>query len=193
MKETIVLGVGNVLQKDDGIGVYAATYLEHNFTCKPNVRFINGGVEGINLLNTFLECERIIVLDTLMLDDAPGSIYNIPVHELEGLGVNSGGAHEVGVLQVFEMIELLGHTMPECQLIGIIPEHITFEMALSETLHVRFQEYIHAVMGQLNAWGIELKFSDTPLTLRRIIETTRYPETLLGAEIVDAFDPIEDM
>jgi hydrogenase maturation protease len=179
MKRTAVLGIGNVLQKDDGIGVYATTYLKHNLTCKPEITFINGGVEGINLLNTFLEYDEMIVLDTLMLDDAPGSIYNIPAKELSGLGVNSGGAHEVGVLQVFEMIELLGHTMPTCHLIGIIPEHITFEIALSNTLHVSFNDYIATVIAQLNNWNITTSMAPNPLSLERILTHVRHPEQVV--------------
>ena len=51
----VVLGVGNVLEEDDGIGIYAAAYLRANYTLSPHVQVIDGGVEGINLLNLFLE------------------------------------------------------------------------------------------------------------------------------------------
>jgi len=49
----VILGTGNVLQKDDGLGVYAATYLKNNYTFSPAVEIINGGVEGINLFSVF--------------------------------------------------------------------------------------------------------------------------------------------
>ncbi len=49
--KTILLGIGNVLQKDDGIGIYAAEYLLHNYSFSPNLSIINGGVEGIKLLD----------------------------------------------------------------------------------------------------------------------------------------------
>lgn len=177
-KKIVVLGVGNILEKDDGIGVYATSYLDANFTCKPEVQFINGGVEGINLLNTFLDNDQIIILDTIMLDDEPGSIYNIPSHELSGLGVNSGGAHEVGVLQVLEMIELLGHEMPESNIIGIVPEQVTFEMGLSECLHVRFENYINTVIHYLEACGIETIPKEESSSLKRIIQHFQHPELL---------------
>ncbi len=175
-KRIIVLGIGNLLEKDDGIGVYATTYMERNLTCKPHVAFINGGVEGINLLNTFLECDEMTVLDTIMLDDEPGSIYNIPSDKLAGLGVNSGGAHEVGVLQVMEMIELLGHTMPRTHVIGIIPQEITFEIGLSETLSAKAEAFINTAIAHLRESGIEVERKTPEIALETIIEQFRHPE-----------------
>ena len=46
-----ILGIGNVLQKDDGLGVYASTYLKENYSFSKDVSIINGGVEGINLFS----------------------------------------------------------------------------------------------------------------------------------------------
>ncbi|HHD83588.1 MAG TPA: hydrogenase expression/formation protein, partial [Campylobacteraceae bacterium] len=51
----VLLGIGNVLQKDDGIGVYAAEYLLRNYTFSPEISIINGGVEGIKLLDIFID------------------------------------------------------------------------------------------------------------------------------------------
>ncbi len=175
-RRIFVLGIGNLLEKDDGIGVYATAYMARNFTCNPHVEFINGGVEGINLLNTFLECDEMIVLDTIMLEDAPGSIYNIPSDKLAGLGVNSGGAHEVGVLQVMEMIELLGHTMPKTHVIGIIPQEITFEIGLSETLNETAEAFINTAMAQLRSSGVEVTRKSPEIALHTIIEHFRHPE-----------------
>ncbi|HHH72856.1 MAG TPA: hydrogenase maturation protease, partial [Sulfuricurvum sp.] len=110
--KTALLGVGNILEYDDGIAVYAAAYLEANYRFTPDVNIINGGVEGINLLDVFIEHDRILILDAIEIEDAPGSIYHIPAAELTGYGLNSGGAHEVGVLQCLDMLELMGRPQP---------------------------------------------------------------------------------
>ena len=60
MNELAILGVGNILEKDDGIAIYATKYLEVNYSFEPCVDIINGGVEGINLLNMFMEYKHII-------------------------------------------------------------------------------------------------------------------------------------
>ncbi|MDD2949910.1 MAG: HyaD/HybD family hydrogenase maturation endopeptidase [Sulfuricurvum sp.] len=172
----VVLGVGNVLEEDDGVGIYAAAFLKANFTFNDRVHIINGGVEGINLLNLFLENAYIIILDTINLDDTPGSIYNIPSYELSGYGLNSGGAHEVGVMQCLDMIELMGHPMPESNVIGIVPKSITFHMGLSAELEERFEAYIGAIIGYLkSSYGVDVVKKETSKSLLEIIEEFKYP------------------
>lgn len=171
----IVLGVGNVLEEDDGIGIYACAYLNANYTFSPDIEVINGGVEGINLLNLFLDNERIIILDTINLDDEAGSIYNIPSYELSGYGLNSGGAHEVGVMQCLDMIELMGYPLPESNVIGIIPQSITFHMGLSDALENRFNDYIKTVINYLKTIEIEAISKGTFTSLTEIIEGFKYP------------------
>jgi hydrogenase maturation protease len=172
---TVVLGVGNVLEEDDGIGIYACAYLTANYTFTPEIEIINGGVEGINLLNLFMEHEQIIILDTINLDDEAGSIYNIPSYELSGYGLNSGGAHEVGVMQCLDMIELMGHPLPESNVIGIIPKSITFHMGLSDELSEHFSSYINTVINYLKTLNISSKENEIQKNLHEIIEEFKYP------------------
>lgn len=172
---TVVLGVGNVLEEDDGIGIYACAYLNANYTFSPEIQVINGGVEGINLLNLFMEHDRIIILDTINLDDEAGSIYNIPSFELSGYGLNSGGAHEVGVMQCLDMIELMGRSLPESNVIGIIPKSITFHMGLSDMLSKQFDNYINTVINYLETINISSKQNEIQKSLIEIIEEFKYP------------------
>jgi len=165
----IILGIGNVLQKDDGIGVYAATYLQQNYTFTPEVEIINGGVEGINLFSVVERSDKLLILDSIELGDEPGSIYLIPSHELGGHGLNSGGAHEIGVLQVLDMLELQGKPLPDATVLGIIPHHITFEIALSETLTETFEGYIKVALKFLRDSGIEVTPKEEEVSLEKII------------------------
>ena len=169
----IVLGIGNVLQKDDGIGVYAATYLQQNFTFTPEVEIINGGVEGINLFSVVERSKELLILDSIHLNDEPGSIYLIPSHELGGHGLNSGGAHEIGVLQVLDMLELQGKPLPDATVLGIIPHHITFEMALSQTLTEAFEGYINVALKFLRDTGIEATPKEKKISLEEIVADVR--------------------
>ena len=160
----VILGIGNVLQKDDGIGVYAAEHLLHNYTFLPEINIINGGVEGINLLDIFIENKEVVILDTIALNDEPGSIYNIPAQELGGYGLNSGSAHEIGVLQCLDMLDLQGKPRPKSNIIAIIPQEIAFEFALSDTLQSRFDDYIKVILHDLSQRGIQAqKCSGIPL------------------------------
>ncbi len=165
----VILGIGNVLQKDDGFGVYASTYLKKNYTFSKNVEVIHGGVEGINLFSIFEENNHILILDSIELDDEPASIYLIPSYELNGHGLNSGGAHEIGVLQCLDMLELQGKDQPKATILGIIPQHVTFDMALSSTMEEAFEGYINVALNYLKKEGIEAIQNEKITTLKEIL------------------------
>ncbi len=169
----VILGIGNVLQKDDGIGVYTATYLQRNFTFTPEIEIINGGVEGINLFNVIERTDQLLILDAIEIEDEPGSIYLIPSHELSGHGLNSGGAHEIGVLQVLDMLELQGKPLPDATVLGIVPHHVTFDFALSDTLKEAFEGYIQTALHFLNKAGIEATPNERNISLEEIIQEVK--------------------
>jgi hydrogenase maturation protease len=174
----VILGIGNVLQKDDGIGVYASKYLLENYIFTPNIQIINGGVEGINLLDIFIENDDIIILDTISINDTPASIYNIPSEKLGGYGLNSGSAHEIGVLQCLDMLDLQELPRPKSNIIAIIPKDITFEFNLSDTLKDAFQSYIDVVLKDLSKRDI--KFKKTANTsLDKIINSFKDPSGVM--------------
>ena len=164
-----ILGIGNILQKDDGFGVYASTYLKENYTFSKNINIINGGVEGINLFSVFEESNNILILDTIELKDNPSSIYLIPAKELTGHGLNAGGAHEIGVIQCLDMLELQGKNLPKATVLGIVPAEITFEIDLSKTLKDAFDGYIKVALNFLKKEGIEGVLKDEIVSLEEIV------------------------
>ena len=168
-----LLGIGNILQKDDGFGVYASTYLKENYTFNEEINIINGGVEGINLFSIFEESRNILILDTIEIEDNPASIYLIPATELSGHGLNSGGAHEIGVLQCLDMLELQGKELPSATVLGIVPAHITFDIDLSDTLKEAFDGYIKVALSFLKKEGIYSYLKEDIISLQDIIKNIK--------------------
>jgi hydrogenase maturation protease len=176
MRELAVLGVGNILEKDDGVAVYASKYLEHNYNFEPELEIINGGVEGINLLNMFMEYKHIIILDAIEIDDVPGSIYHIPSNKLTGYGLNSGGAHEIGVLQCFDILELMGREIPKSSVLGIVPHEIDVYIGLSEIMQKKFLGYIDTLLKILQELNIEVIQKKKLVSLKTVIEEFKHPQ-----------------
>jgi len=164
-----IIGIGNVLEKDDGLGVYASTYLQKNYTFTPNIEIINGGVEGIHLLNVLEEANHLVILDSLELNDKPTSIYAIPAQEISGYGLNNGGAHEIGIIQCLDIIELQGKEIPQAIVIGIVPAEVTFEFGLSKELIEAFESYISVVLKYLQKHNIKYQQKEKIVTLKEII------------------------
>ena len=170
-----IIGIGNVLQKDDGLGVYAASYLRQNYNFSEEVNIINGGVEGIHLLNVLEESNHVVVLDCLQLNDAPASIYAIPAKEISGYGLNNGGAHEIGILQCMDMMELQGKEIPKAIVIGIVPAEVTFEFGLSTELVEAFEGYISVVLQYLKKENVVTTKKEANITLQSIMKQAKDP------------------
>ena len=179
MKNLAVLGVGNILEKDDGIAIYASSYLEKNYAFSPEIDIINGGVEGINLLNLFMEYKYILILDAIEIEDEVGSIYHIPSSELTGYGLNSGGAHEIGVIQCFDILELMGKEIPKSSVLGIIPHEIDVHIGLSDSMREKFDTYIQTLLKILKDFEIKVVEKDKKVSLEKIIEKFRNPQSSL--------------
>jgi hydrogenase maturation protease len=170
-----IIGIGNVLQKDDGLGVYAASYLHENYTFSPKVEIINGGVEGINLFNVLEDSDHVVVLDCIQIDDKPTSIYAIPAKEISGYGLNNGGAHEIGILQCMDMMELQGKEIPKAIVIGMVPKEVTFEFGLSYEVVDAFKGYISVILQYLSKEGVTYKKKIGYISLKKIIQKAKDP------------------
>ncbi|CAA6805205.1 MAG: Hydrogenase maturation protease (EC [uncultured Sulfurovum sp.] len=171
----VIIGIGNILQKDDGLGVYAASYLNENYTFSEEIEIINGGVEGIHLLNVLEENNHVVVLDCLQLNDNPASIYAIPAKEISGYGLNNGGAHEIGILQCMDMMELQGKEVPQAIVIGIVPAEVIFEFGLSPELVDAFESYISVVLQYLDKHNIKYTKKTTFTSLQEIMNRAKDP------------------
>jgi len=168
MKKVAVIGVGNLLFCDDGIGVIAAEYLRQNFIFEPEVEIVDGGTLGFGLFEYFMKYENVLILDTLSMDDEAGAIYKIPSKELLGFGGYKKTAHEVEVVQMLEICQL-HETKAEVNIIGIVAKDVkSAKIGLSKVLRSRFASLIQTVINMLEELGVEVVQKDN-LNLDAII------------------------
>ncbi|HEX5670212.1 MAG TPA: HyaD/HybD family hydrogenase maturation endopeptidase [Sulfuricurvum sp.] len=175
MKSIAVIGVGNILFMDDGIGVYAAKYLETNYRFDPAIDIIDGGTLGFNLMHYFSHYDQVILLDTLSIDEEAGSIYHLPSDVLLGLGDTRRTVHEVEVTQMIELASLID-AKAYISVIGIIPSDIqTVAMDLSPIVIERFGIFIQTLLSVLKEAGITVIQKDSTALLGEILESYRAP------------------
>ncbi|KIM12757.1 MAG: peptidase [Sulfuricurvum sp. PC08-66] len=172
-----LLGIGNVLACDDGVGVYACHYVRAHYSFSPQIHIVDGGVEGMALLDYFATYAHVVLLDAIAIEDEAGAMYIIPAQELAGYGLNSGGAHEVGAIQCMDMLELLGKPLPQAHVIGIVPHDTSYAIALSIPLREAFGRYIETIVERLSQWGITATPKESSVTLEEIIEGFRVPKS----------------
>ncbi|MBI9090316.1 MAG: HyaD/HybD family hydrogenase maturation endopeptidase [Desulfobacterium sp.] len=140
MKKLLVLGVGNILLMDEGIGVHAVHELMKE-TWPEDVDFIDGGTFTQDIFYLFQEYEIILVLDIVKAGKEPGTIYRLGEDDLRKDESQTLSLHDIDLLDSLSMTELMGHK-PELHVLGIEPEKIDWDMELTPTLKKRFPHYL---------------------------------------------------
>lgn len=167
-----VIGVGNILYQDDGLGIYASQFLVQNYHFLPGIDVIDGGTLGMNLLRYFQQYERLIVLDALSVSEnsPPGSVYSMSAKQLQSFGAYRQTAHEVEVLQTLEMGALVGG-MAEIQVIAMVPEDInSVAIGLTEEVENSLPHLVETAVQQLRQWGITVTPKSDSYSLAQLIQ-----------------------
>jgi len=124
MRKVLILGIGNILHRDDGLGVYIVRQMEESGVALPEgVELLDGGTAGFDLLGLIDGYDKIVIVDALRTDDRPGSIYRFtPEHAVERRAQFS--LHEVGIMEVIRTLRIMDHN-PEIEFVGIVPANIS--------------------------------------------------------------------
>lgn len=171
MKKNIVIGVGNMLFKDEGIGIYASEYIKQNYDFDDkDLEIIDGGTLGFKLMSYFQDYENVIILDTVSINDVSGSIYRLPSDVLLGLGSYRKTAHEVEIVEMLEIVSVL-ETHANVIILGIIPEDIvSVEIGLTKKMEDKFDEYILNIIKEIESLGIKAT-KENNLSIKDIVKS----------------------
>ena len=133
-KKVLILGIGNMLHKDDGLGVFIVNEIINSVKDLPKyVEVADGGVLGYDLLPLMSGREKIVIVDALKMGDEPGSIYKFPAKHLTDTN-NKFSLHEMGVKKIIDMLSITGEN-PEIEIIGVVPDDInSLEIGISDSV-----------------------------------------------------------
>jgi hydrogenase maturation protease len=144
----VILGVGNLLLSDEGVGVHIANELL-KMNLPPEVSVIEGGTDGFRLLNIITEADRLIIIDAVKGDAPPGSIYRFDIGEVQNSPSGfKTSVHQIGILEVLDLSELIGKT-PHTTVIGIEPKSLEMGMELSPEIKTKIPKIIQLVLDEL--------------------------------------------
>jgi hydrogenase maturation protease len=146
-KKVAIIGIGNLILRDEGVGVHAVRVLEEQ-SLPPGVEVIDGGTDTMELLPVIQEAERIIVIDALRGGEKPGTIYRLSPDDLMGETERPLSLHQVGLLEVLGMARQLGGE-PQVVIIGVEPKEISWGMELTPEVQARLSRVIDAVFEEL--------------------------------------------
>lgn len=151
---TLVLGIGNTLLSDEGVGVHAIHYLQKHHQDIPQVNYIDGGTLSFTLAAEIEEAENLIVIDAAQLHAEPGTVktfVNDAMDEFLGQG-NKRSVHEVGLLDLMHISRMTGHFPKQRMLIGIQPQKLDWGESPTAAVSAAIPEACQAVVETLRGW-----------------------------------------
>lgn len=152
-KRILVLGVGNILFTDEGIGVRCIEQMQREYTFSDNVTLLDGGTLGTKLMGPILESDYLIVCDAVLCGDAPGSVYRLMGDDLRKSLAFRDSMHQTDLVDTLGMCELVGNR-PEAVVIGMEPaDYHTMALELSETASRSMPVMIESVTREILAAG----------------------------------------
>ena len=155
-KKITVLGVGNELLSDEGIGVHVVKELQKQNILPPEVEVMEGGTDGFGLINIITDTDRLIVIDSIKGGSEPGTLYKFDVEDAPTTpDLFKTSIHQVGILEVINLSSLIGKT-PKTTVIGVEPKSISTGMELSEDVRAKIPRVIELVREEVeNSLHIE--------------------------------------
>ena len=143
-----MVGVGNLLLKDEGIGVHIAHALQQ-IDIPHNVKIIDGGTSP-DLPHYLKDIDKLIIIDAVKAGGKPGTIYRFHPHDLNIESERIISLHELGLEQSLRMMRLIGNEPKETVIIGIEPKEIDWGTKLSAELQQKIPKIINIVLSEIN-------------------------------------------
>ncbi len=150
VRPILVLGVGNILLRDEGIGVRVVEAMGQR-ALPPEVELFDGGTAGIDLLNVLAERQKIIIIDAIDMDDAPGTVVRLAGDELPTATGTSTSLHEIGLLETLHVARMLRVDADELVVIGVVPERVEVGLELSPRIAALVPSIIEAVEAEIES------------------------------------------
>ena len=153
----LVLGIGNLIMSDDGIGVRVVQRLSGRYRFPAGVSVVDGGTLGLDLLPMLEGVDRLLVVDAVEMGRVPGSIIRLYGDDVPVILETRLSPHQVGLKDLLAVAMLQGYMPREMVLWGIQPERCELGMELSETVAFQLVFLVDRVLADLAGWGIKLQ------------------------------------
>lgn len=155
-EKIIVIGVGNVLMTDEGVGVRVAERLISGYTFPDNVEVYDGGATGMHgLLPLIEEADHLIVIDAVNGPGRPGEVYRYDGDTFRRVIPKKLSAHDVGLVECLTIADINGRAPKTVTVIGVQPEDIiTWGMELTPAIAAKVDELAAMTLEELKRLGV---------------------------------------
>jgi hydrogenase maturation protease len=144
----VVLGVGNLLLADEGVGIHAVQALAER-ELPPAVELVDGGTSTMDLLPHLHRARRVIVIDALKAGGMPGDIYRCRPEDLLNNQEKPMSLHQVDFVQLLDIAKRMGYQIGPAVIYGVEPGEITWSMDLSPAVAAKMPKLLELVLTEI--------------------------------------------
>lgn len=149
----VVLGLGNILLRDEGVGVRVIEALAERYVLPPEVEAVDGGTAGMELLNLIAGCDHLIICDAVKDDSPPGTVIKLADAEIPAFFQTRYSPHQLGLADVLATLALTDEAPGAVTLIGIVPFDLELGLELSPEVEAAVGKAVEEVAGVLRGLG----------------------------------------
>ncbi len=153
----LVLGIGNLILQDEGLGIQAIQQLQAQFEIPPEIEILDGGTSGMELLTPISDAEQIIILDAVKTGKPAGTIVRLDNEEIPTFFRTKVSPHQIGLADVLAAATLTDSMPRNLVLFGVEPLEIDLGMELSVPVAEQMPRLIQMIVDELNVMGVILK------------------------------------
>jgi hydrogenase maturation protease len=171
----LVLGLGNVLLEDDGVGAAAVSLLLERFAPPEGVRVLDGGTLGLSLLPYLENADAVILVDAIRADGRPGDVVRLDGEDVGPAVASRLSPHQVGVADLLDGARWVGRYPRRVVLLGLNPASMNLSVGLSPLVHASLSTLVDRVVEQARDMGFafERKDVDAPPADDRVVDVAR--------------------
>ncbi len=153
----LILGIGNLVMSDDGVGVKVVQKLQSRYRFPAGVAIVDGGTLGLDLLPMLEGVERLIVIDAIETGEKPGTCVRLSGDEIPIVLETKLSPHQMGLKDLLAVSRLMGHSPREMVLIGVQPGSIAMDSELTPEVEAQLEVMLTSVLKELDLWGIAVE------------------------------------
>lgn len=150
---TVVIGLGNPLMGDDGLGLAALQALQETWAFDPPVEMVDGGTWGMNLLPIIEGAHRLLLIDAIDVGARSGKLVELAREEIPRVLSAKLSPHQIDLREVLALAELRGTLPPETVALGLQPGRVEMSTSLSPALATQLPTLVARVTDRLREWG----------------------------------------
>ncbi|MDO9244056.1 MAG: HyaD/HybD family hydrogenase maturation endopeptidase [Rhodocyclaceae bacterium] len=152
--KVVVLGVGNTILADEGVGVRVVEALEREYTVPTGVTVIDAGTSGMEMLEDLSDLDFLLVVDAIAAGKAPGELVQLRGDAVPVFFRRNLSPHGIGLSDVLASLEFLGAEPKETVILGVQPTSLDLSTELTPTIAACVPELVAQVVAELTQRGL---------------------------------------